>query len=242
MRAPLQPDAVPRPFEKLAGRYLAALLVHQRSGAKGSFAPATRLGRRALADGLETLDLARIHDASLAALPPRAGRRSVQATWLRRAGRFFAEACLPLEATHLAAREAARAVRSASVDLALHTARLAASKQKLKRGILRRKTAEENLRKSTRNDAGLLAESHQLQDELRRLAHQIMAAREREKMTLSRELYDQFAQTLVGINLRLQALASSSASHAVDFQKELASTQRLVGESTTLMARYSHAP
>ncbi|MBI3867228.1 MAG: hypothetical protein HY299_01750 [Verrucomicrobia bacterium] len=46
----------------LAGRYEAALRKHLRPGARQSLQPALRLGRQAVALGLETLELARVHE------------------------------------------------------------------------------------------------------------------------------------------------------------------------------------
>jgi hypothetical protein len=45
----------------LSGRYLAALRKHLKQSPCASFEPARALGRQAVAGGLETLDLARIH-------------------------------------------------------------------------------------------------------------------------------------------------------------------------------------
>ena len=223
-------------------RYTSALRAFLRRKSAGVAVSAVRLGREAVAAGLDTLDVARMHDVALLALRQAGATAASTTAMRRRARRFFADACTPIEATHRPALEASRDLRAATAALALRTSGLAASQKSVKRGIARRKTAEDNLRKSAEQDAKLIGQSHQLQQELRVLAHRIITAQEESKRKMSRELRDCFAQTLVGINVRLETLRASSVSHALDFQKELASTQRLVGESTKLMAPYSHAP
>jgi len=57
-----------RKLNGLSQRYVAALRQHLKKGARGNLRPAQGLGRRAMALGLETLDLARFHDQALIAL------------------------------------------------------------------------------------------------------------------------------------------------------------------------------
>ena len=52
----------------LSRRYQAALLRHLKQGPRVGLRSADGLGRRALAIGLETLDLAKIHEQALVAL------------------------------------------------------------------------------------------------------------------------------------------------------------------------------
>ncbi len=52
----------------LAARYLAALRKHLKQGPRASLQPALGLGRRAVVLGLETLELARMHEQALGAL------------------------------------------------------------------------------------------------------------------------------------------------------------------------------
>ena len=52
----------------LSQRYRASLQKHLKQGLRASLQPARRLGRQAVALGLETLDVARIHEGALATL------------------------------------------------------------------------------------------------------------------------------------------------------------------------------
>jgi signal transduction histidine kinase len=90
-----------------ADRYLAALRAHVKPAAEPRPGPARRLGLYACRLGIETLALARIHDAALAALatPGAGGARSGRSR-AARAATFFAETLGPIEASHRPALEA----------------------------------------------------------------------------------------------------------------------------------------
>ena len=91
----------------LSQRYVAALRKHLKPGTCTGPADGTalRLGREAVTLGLETLELARIHERALASLAAFARNTSAR---LKRAGHFFILANAPIEETHRAAIGAAR--------------------------------------------------------------------------------------------------------------------------------------
>jgi hypothetical protein len=60
----------------LSQRYVAALRKHLQQGPQASLKPALRLGREAVTLGLETLELARIHEQSLATLELSKGKNA----------------------------------------------------------------------------------------------------------------------------------------------------------------------
>jgi signal transduction histidine kinase len=72
---------------------------------------------------------------------------------------------------------------------------------------------EAALRKSGEHYTRLLKESLQLQERLRNLTHQVLAAQENERRNISRELQDEIAQTLLGINVRLLSLKQEARSN-----------------------------
>src|ERR1035438_3473134 len=87
-------------------RYQDALRTQMKQGKKASLASARGVGSQALAAGLQTLDLAKLHEQTLVAelLPGcPAGKR---AALIRQAGIFFAVAITPIEKTHRSAQEA----------------------------------------------------------------------------------------------------------------------------------------
>jgi signal transduction histidine kinase len=82
-----------------------------------------------------------------------------------------------------------------------------------------------------------LKESLQLQEGLRQLTHQVLAAQEDERKKISRELQDEIAQTLLGINVRLLSLKQEARTNTKGLKNEIASTQRLVVKSAKSVRR-----
>ena len=82
-----------------------------------------------------------------------------------------------------------------------------------------------------------LKESLQLQKQLRQLTHRVLVAQEDEREKLSHELRDEIAQTLLGLNVRLLLLKQSARNKAGGLKNEIASAQRLVVKSATLVRR-----
>jgi signal transduction histidine kinase len=116
---------------------------------------------------------------------------------------------------------------------------LAASNRSLKQGIAQRKTVEAALKKSRKYCKALLEESLTLQEQLRHLAHQILSAQEAERKKISRELRDETAQTLLGINVRLLTLKKAARGNKANLKKEIANTQRLVQQSVQSINQFA---
>jgi signal transduction histidine kinase len=187
-----------------------------------------------MAIGLETLDLARIHGAALASQEASSSRDGI----IKRAEIFFVEVITPIETTHRAAREASGDLNRLTKTLSRRTAELAASGRHLKRGIVRRKAAEEALKKSGKHRSDLLEQSRLVQEHLRHLTRQILLAQEDKRTKISRELHDEIAQTLLGINVRLLALKNEAVVKSKGLKKEIANTQRLVETSKKTLSRF----
>lgn len=222
-----------RKLIQLSERYVAVLQKHLKEGPRASFRPALALGRRAVAIGLETLDLARIHDGALAKLEAASNRDG----FVKRAKIFFTEAIIPIIETHRAARNGKIELNRLNETLTRRTLDLAATNRQLQRGIVRRKTVEAALKKSGEHYTKLLKESLQLQEGLRQLTHQVLAAHEDERKKISQELQDEIAQTLLGINVRLLNLKQEARTNTKGLKNEIASTQRLVLKSAKSMRR-----
>jgi len=108
---------------------------------------------------------------------------------------------------------------------------LTASRRSLKQGIAQRKVVEKALKQSRKNYQALLEESLALQNDLRHLTHQILTAQEAERKKISRELRDEIAQTLLGLNVRLLTLKKAAKGNVASLKKAIANTQRLVQDS-----------
>ena len=124
--------------------------------------------------------------------------------------------------------------------LGRRTAELAATNRQLQRGIVRRKSVEAALKKSGVHYTKLLKDSLQLQEGLRQLTHQVLAAQEDERRKISRELQDEIAQTLLGINVRLLTLKQEARTNTKGLKNEIASTQRLVLKSARSVRRVAN--
>jgi signal transduction histidine kinase len=215
----------------LSGRYLAALRRHLKPSAPASVEPARGLGRRAVAIGLETLDMARIHEGAIAALGASAGDDAI----MKRADIFFAETIAPIEKTHRAAIRATARLNRLNKMLGRRTVDLATSNRSLKRGIARRKTVEAAFNKSGEHYKTRLEESLALREHLQHLTRRMLSAQEANRKKIAHELQDEIAQTLLAINVRLLTLKREVACSAKGFKKEIASTQRLAYMSVKTM-------
>jgi signal transduction histidine kinase len=228
-----------RKLRNLSQRYQAALRTHLKQGRQASLDSARGLGSQALAAGLQTLDLARLHEQTLVTevLPKcPASRRNAL---IKQAGIFFAAAITPIEKTHRSAREATAQLKKFIETLSRRTVELAASNRELSLEITQRKAVEEALKKSERHYSQLLEKSDRLQEQLRRLSRQILSAQEDERKMISRELHDVIAQTLTGINVRLANLKKEAAVNTKGLDRNIARTQRLVEKSVNIVHQFA---
>ena len=196
---------------------------------------ALQLGRQAVALGLETLELARIHGRALATLELGKGRKIL----LRRAENFFNEAIIPIVETQRVARRGKTDLQRVNATLERRTAELAESNCQLQRGVSLRKGMEATAKKNGRHYRKCLEESLELQKRLRQLTHRVLAAQEEERHKISHELQDEIAQTLLGINVRLISLKRASRHNQSGFKNEIASAQRLVVKSAKSICRFA---
>lgn len=219
----------------LSERYLAALRKHLRQSPRASLEPARRLGRQAVAIGLETLDVARMHGRALAMLEASSSRDGL----IGRAEVFFTETITPIEETHSSALKASARLSQLNNILSRRKVDLTATNRSLKQRIVERKTVEAALKKSGEHHKKLLKESLALQKHLQHLTHRILAMQEDKRKKLSHELRDEIAQTLLGINVRLLTLKKGASLHAKSLEKEVASTQRVVDMSVETIERFA---
>jgi len=195
--------------------------------------PAVRLGRQAVALGLETLELARIHERALVTLQLLKGKHGL----IKRAESFFTEALTPIVETHQAARQSKVHLNRLKTTLGQRTEQLANSRRQLQRGIVRRKSMEDAAERRAEHHKKCLEESLELQKRLRQLTHRVLVVQEDERKKISRELQDEIAQTLLGINVRLLSLKQEARRNSKGFKNEIASTQRLVARSVSSVRR-----
>jgi signal transduction histidine kinase len=218
---------------RLLNRYVKVLRKHLKRKRGASLELALSLGRQAAAHGLEILELARIHECALVSLALTKGNNGD----IKRAKQFFAEAIIPIVETHRAAQQRKTDLNRLNETLSQRSDELALTKRQLQEGILRRKQAEASLENSRLHYSKLLQESLQLQEGLRELTHQVLAAQEAERKNISCKLQDEIVQMLLGINVRLLTLKKEACNNAAGLKNEIASTQRLVVRSAKSVRR-----
>jgi len=225
-----------RKFSRL---YQLALLRYLKQGPRAPLRSARGMGEEALKAGLETLDIAKLHEQILVnkvmpGLTPI--RRAAQ---IKQASVFFTEAITPIEKIHPDARAASAHLNQIVEMLSERTVELAASNLELEREIIHRKTAEAALKKSEHHYSELLEESDRLQTQLRQLSRKILSTQEEERREISRELHDVIAQTLTGINVRLATLKKEAATNTKGLDRNIARTQRLVEKSVDIVHQFA---
>jgi len=225
---------------KFSRRYQTALLAYLKKSANGGERIVARgMGQQALTAGLQTLDVAKLHEQILVTqvLPGQsAGKRT---TLIKQAGAFFTEAITPIEKIHRSARESAVHLNQIVEMLSQRTVELAASNLELSMEIAQRKVVETALKKSERHYSQLLEQSEVMQEQLRQLSRQILLTQEEERREISRELHDVIAQTLTGINVRLAALKKEAAVNTKGLDRNIARTQRLVEHSVDIVHQFA---
>ena len=221
-------------------RYHAALRKHLKQARPAAdLRPAIGLGRLAMSAGLKTLDLARIHQQALIALVLPSYSPDTRDVLVRRAGAFFAETITPIEKTHRIAHEANAELDRTIRALNERAIELATSNRELRLEITRRRAAEKSLRESKLHYTQLLAQSRQMQEQLRNLSRQLLSAQEEERKIISRELHDVIAQTLTSINVQLANLKKEAMKNTTGLDRNITRTQRLVERSVDIVHRFA---
>jgi signal transduction histidine kinase len=189
--------------------------------------------------GLQTLDLARMHERALITLVLPTYSPDTREAMVQRAGAFFAETITPIETTHRIAKEANVQMTELNRTLRARSAELATSNRQLKREIVQRRLVEKSLKRSEQHYGQLLEQSRHMQEQLRLLSRQLLSAQEEERKKISRELHDVIAQTLTTINVRLAALKKEATFDAVGLERSIGRTQQLVQESVDIVHRFA---
>ncbi|HVT29112.1 MAG TPA: histidine kinase, partial [Lacipirellulaceae bacterium] len=225
--------------DALSARYLAALRAHieQRNPNVPSAAP--ELGRAAVALGLATLDLARMHEHAVRSLAATHDLNRPRSRSVRRARAFFARALTPVNAERRSIRKKNRELRRRIEILRRHAAAIARINHRLEREVARRKAAEKSIADANERYRTLFLESEVMQNKLRQLTRQIISAQEEERKKISRELHDEVVQTLVGINVELTALGKGAAVGVLTLKQKIARTRRLVEKSVNAVHRFA---
>jgi PAS domain S-box-containing protein len=110
---------------------------------------------------------------------------------------------------------------------------------KLKQEIVRRRLVETDLRENRKEQNRLLRQSRLQQTQLRHLSHRILNAQEEERKRISRELHDVIAQSLVGINVHLAALAQGTALAPDTLHVQISNTRLLIEKTVKIIHEFA---
>jgi len=219
--------------------YQDALLRYLKDAPDCNLEEANKLGKRALDLGMETLDLAKLHQESLIALVFKTSLVDVFEEMTLLAGNFFAEAVTHIEGGHQAAREANIELQSTVEKLSQRTLELDESNSELKKEINNRELAERSLESSQLTTSELLAQSLILQKNLRQLSRRLIVVQEEERKRISRELHDVVAQALAAINVNLASLTLQTDANSEGIHQKIEATQKLVEKSVDIVHRFA---
>jgi two-component system sensor histidine kinase DegS len=225
--------------EELSAQYRAALRAYlaQRSPKAPSAAP--KLGRTAVAAGLSTLDLARMHEKAVRASAITDGLFGPGSQSVRRARAFLARALAPAKAEQRLIRRKNQELLRRIEILRRHGAAIARGNRRLEREVARRKAGQVKIAQANQRYRTLFLESQVMQDKLRQLTRQIISTQEEERKKISRELHDEVVQTLVGINVELTALGKGAEVGVLTLKQRIARTRRLVEKSVGAVHRFA---
>ena len=219
--------------------YRKGLRMYLKNAPESIIKLANELGTQALNLGLETLDLAKLHQETLISLLEESTCKDDYADRLLLANVFFAEAITAIEGNHQAAMENKKKLKLSVEKLKKRTADLSAANLALNAEIKHRQGVESSLKVSEKTTSNLLKEALLLQEDLRLLSRRLMVAQEEERKRISRELHDVIAQTLSGINLRLATLTLQANLNSKDIHQKIADTQKLVAQSVEVVHRFA---
>ena len=234
MTTPVKTTAVDSEWSR---RYQSALRRYLKPESVAGLRAAQRLGREAVSLGMETLDVARIHEQTLSTRSCTGGTSRVSSGMDNRARAFFEEAIVPIEQTHGPALRADAHVMKLKQSLRQRTREATESTRLLGKGVERRQVVEAALLKSDRIHAGLLVEARRLRLHLQTLKHEILSAQEDERKTTGSTLRDDIAQLLLAIQIRLLALNGAVRANSDNLKKEIAETRRIVKQSIRTIQR-----
>jgi signal transduction histidine kinase len=229
----------PTESDALRNRYLQALRLHLAHSQSTDGQVTREIGCQAVALKMETLDLAKLHNTALASLLLPVTSTATQRQMTQQAAIFFAEVLLPIEQTHRGARATNDSITVVVEALGERTLALADSHREMRQSVQDRKAAENELRVCDANSRQLLADSRILEQHLQRVTHETIASCEAERTKLSRQLQDEIAQPLLGIQVRLLALKKEVAANLASLTRDITDTQRMVEASLNTIKRFT---
>lgn len=227
-------------LKRLSVSYFSALHAAVMAGSTEEAAErALELGTQAVALGLDTLDLARIHEDALAELLPKGGDEEGETRLVARASVFFTAVLAPIEQSHAGAMGVETGITKVKSELKKRTVELAEAGRKLKVGVAKRKAADGFLKTSREKSAELLKQSRVLEAEMKAVTQKLFDTHETQRKTMSAKLHEEIAVTLLAIHVRLLTLKKEASVNQASLTQEIATASRLVDESVETINHFN---
>lgn len=115
--------------------------------------------------------------------------------------------------------------------------KLAVVKRRLKHESNQRHLIETSLKTRELHYTELLTQSRQMQEDLRQMTHRIWTAQEADRKSISHELQNEVAQTLLSINIRLISMKKEARSKTKGLKSGITNTQQMLSESMKAVQR-----
>ena len=214
-------------------RYGTALRGSLRPGESGGVLAAAELGCQAVSLGLESLDVARVHEQSMQMARtkeevPASRRQEIAA----QAECFFKAAIVPIEATHRDARTAGSQIAQLDRELRQRDEELSDTSIRVQQATTQRKAAEARTDECEVQQDTLLDEAQRVRSRLRDCLRDTMSQQEGERQMFGNGLRDEIAQALLGIDLALLTLNKGEETNTDIIEKNIANAQRLLDNAT----------
>jgi hypothetical protein len=227
-------------LKRFSVRYFSALHAAVMAGSTEEAAErATELGYQAAALGLDTLDLARIHEEAVAELLPGEGDTEGEARLVTCAGVFFHSVLTPIEQSHAGVMGVESGIIKVKRELKKRALELAEAGRKLKAGVAKRKAADGFLKTSREKSAELLKQSRVLEGEMKAVTQKLFDTHETQRKTMSAKLHEEIAVTLLAIHVRLLALKKEASVNQASLTQEIVTASRLVDESVETINHFN---
>lgn len=190
------------------------LYLSEPSRTKSSPHAAGLLGREAADSGMDILELVRTHEQAMAEIsaPSNPDKKPSPGNRLTPGGTFLLETLTLLEERNRQTHsDVCQALRESEQSLALESA----------------------------HSNELLSESQQVKAQSQQFVKKLLLAQEEERREISRELHDEIAQILAGINVQLAALQGVGVVNFESYEKTIQQTQKMIEESVDVVHRYA---
>jgi len=227
-------------LKQLTMRYFGAL--HSAVAADttdGAAEMARELGAQAVELGLDTMELAKIHQEALSELTPDDCDKESVLRLTARAAVFFNATLVQIESNHSTAQQINAGLVNVELALLQRTLELADAGRKLKTGIEQRKVADANLKSSKAKSVRLLKELQALEADLKAVTLQLYNTQETERKRMSSRLHEEIAMTLLGIHVRLLSLQKEVATTHTSFTRGIDTTRRLVDQASATINHFN---